>query len=224
MRLAAVALGFSLSGLLAAAPALADSKTAAVAGQDLSEPPPANGVDPAPRHGIYAEAAFGIFTTVGGAAGLSNGQPFLAMAVGSTLGSNATLFVSLGIGSSSSSCYDAAPSGDCLAADSFEAAYLEVGGSYGGELVHRLKLSGKLVAGLTQLAPSPVRDSTANTVPDNLFGPHFGAGVTLDYDTHLDHFSVGLDLTGRYTFAARPDTGTFGLFSIAFMPRVRYVF
>jgi len=225
MRFVAVAL---VLGAVVSLPAMADDKSAPlVAGQAPQEPIPANGVDPAPRHGVYAEAGLGVFTTLGGSAGLSNGQPFLSMAIGGTLGDNATLFVALGIGAGSSNCYDESSAGTCLAADSFEAAFLEAGASYGGHVASRLRLSGKLVAGVTQLAPSPVHDSTApvaSDVPGNLFGPHVGLGITLDYDTHLDHFSVGLDLTGRYTIASRPDSGTFGLMSIAFMPRVRYVF
>jgi hypothetical protein len=188
---------------------------------------PANGVDAAPRRGFFAEAAFGIFTTVGGAAGLSNGQPYLSMAFGKNIGDNAAIFASLGIGSSASNCFETQTLCDQgHAADSFAATYFELGGSYGGELVSRLHLSGKLVVGGTQMAPSPVSDksTTPATVPGSLFGPHAGLGVSLDYDTHLDHFGVGLELTGRYTFASRPDTGSFGLLSIAFMPRIRYVF
>ncbi len=224
-------------GALAALPAQAQSKTGQVGAAPAAQAPapdapsliPANGVDAPPRQGFYVEAALGIFTTFGGDAGISNGQPYLSMAVGRTVGSDAALFLSLGIGASSSNCFDDTASGNCFAADSFAATYFEVGGSYGGEVASRLRLSGKLVVGMTQLSPSPVHDSTqtagtANYVPGSLFGPHAGLGVTLDYDTHLDHFAVGLDLTGRFTLASRPDSGSFGLFSIAFMPRVRYVF
>jgi len=233
MRLAGVLV--AAVAVLVASPAFADPSGGS-AGAPVAPPPPqvaqapaipANGVDAEPRRGFFAEAAFGIFTTIGGAAGLSNGQPYLSMAFGRTLGDNAAIFLSLGIGSSSSSCYEAQALCDQgHAADSFAATYVELGGSLGFEPVSRLHFSGKLLVGGTQLAPSPVSDKTTTpaTVPGSLFGPHAGIGASLDYDTHLDHFGIGIDLTGRYTFASRPDTGSFGLLSIAFMPRIRYVF
>lgn len=185
---------------------------------------PANGVDPRPRRGVFADVSLGFFTTLGGSQALSNGQPFLGMTVGRDLGTLASIFASLGIGASSASCFDAAANGNCRAADSFGAFYLEVGAQYGVELVNRLRLSGKVVAGATQLAPGPVRDTKANVVPDSLFGFHGGLGAALDYDTRLDHFAVGIDLIARYSITTRPDSGTFGLLSIAAMPRIRYVF
>lgn len=185
---------------------------------------PANGVDPRPRRGVFADLSLGMFTTFGGSAALSNGQPFLAMTLGHDLGNVASIFLSLGIGASSASCFDLGANGVCKAADSFGTFFLEVGAQYGVELANRLRLSGRLVAGATQLAPGPVRDATTNTVPDTLFGFHGGGGLVLDYDTRLDHFAVGLDVIVRYTVANRPDTGTFGLLSLAAMPRIRYVF
>ena len=67
-------------------------------------------------------------------------------------------------------------------------------------------------------------DTTTRAVPDNLFGPHVGAGLALDYDTRLDHFAVGLDVLARYTIASGPDSRGLKIFSIAVMPRLRYVF
>ncbi len=63
---------------------------------------------------------------------------------------------------------------------------------------------------------------------DHLVGFHFGAGLALDYDTHLDHFAVGLDALIRYTLArytpASGERQTLGIPSLAVMPRIRYVF
>lgn len=185
---------------------------------------PANGVDLRPRRGTFADLSLGVFTAFGGSVAASNAQPFLAMTVGRDLGNLASIFVALGIGASSASCFDLGATGNCLAADSFGVFFLEVGAQYGVELANRLRLSGRLVAGATQMAPGPVLDTKNNTVPDNLFGFHGGAGAILDYDTRLDHFAVGLDLVLRYSIASRPDTGTFGLLSVAAMPRIRYVF
>jgi hypothetical protein len=205
--------------------------SAALAQED--GPAPQTGVDPRPKRGMFAETTLGLFTSVGGSQVLSNGQPYLGMTVGRDIGDLATVFVALGIGASSASCFDQplAPtaSNTCNGADSFGATYLEVGGSYGKELANRLRLSAKLVAGLTQLAPGPNKDPTVKpnpAVPDSVYGPHFGGGLGLDYDTRLDHFAVGFDVIARYslTGATKLDGSSLSLLSIAFLPRIRYVF
>ena len=208
---------------------LVDRTKAAPAAAPSLPPPeetalPANGVDPRPRRGTFADLSLGMFTTFGGSAPLSNGQPFLSMTLGRDFNNLGSVFISLGIGASSASCFDLAANGVCRAADSFGTFFFEVGAQYGVELANRLRLSGRLVAGATQMAPGPVRDMAANSVPDSLFGFHGGVGAVLDYDTRLEHFAVGLDVMVRYSIASRPDTGTFGLMSLAAMPRIRYVF
>jgi hypothetical protein len=189
---------------------------------------PALGVDPSPRRGIFAETTLGLFTTLGGSRAFSNGQPFLGLTVGRDLGEVASLFLSIGIGASSNSCFDPVDAGCAVAADSFGATFVEAGFSYGRELASRLRLSGRLVAGLTQLSPGPILDRTSTTggavVPDTQLGPHGGLGLGLDYDTRLDHFAVGLDLLGRYSLVSKPGGGALGLSSLAVLPRVRYVF
>ena len=187
-------------------------------------PSPQTGVDPRPKRGVFAETTLGLFTSLGGSQPLSNGQPYLGMMVGRDIGDLASVFVSLGIGASSASCFDLTSAGTCQAADSFGATYLELGASYGVELNNRLRLSGRVVVGVTQLAPGPVKDLVAKVVPDALYGPHGGVGLGLDYDTRLDHFAVGIDVIGRFTVASRPDSGSFNLFTLAFLPRIRYVF
>jgi len=181
---------------------------------------PANGVDEPPRRGAFVETALGVFTTFGGSAGVSNGQPYLAMTVGSEVGERVALFASLGIGASAASCFSTTATGDCAAADSFGATFVEAGGSYGLGIALRTLLSLKLVAGMTDLSPGPVRKD--NNVPDHLLGYHVGGGLSLDYDTRLDHFAVGLDAIVRHT-RAKADS-SLGLTSLAVMPRIRYVF
>jgi hypothetical protein len=210
-------MAFALAALLSLAPV-----SGALAQED--GPAPQTGVDPRPKRGIFAETTLGLFTSLGGSQALSNGQPYLGMTVGRDLGDLATIFVALGIGASSASCFDLTAAGTCNAADSFGATYLEGGASYGKELANRLRLSGRIVAGVTQLAPGPIKDTVAKVVPDSLYGFHAGAGLGIDYDTRLDHFAVGFDIIGRFTVAGRPDSGTFNLFTIAFLPRIRYVF
>ena len=187
---------------------------------------PSNGVDGGPRRGAFAEASVGVFATVGGSRALSSAQPYLGLTAGRDLGKAASLFASLGIGASSNSCFQAAPAtGNCLAADSFGATFLEVGASYGASIIPRILLSGKAMGGMTLFSPGPFTRKDGSSVPDQLIAPHLGAGIGLDYDTHLDHFTVGLDALLRYSLVARPDgAGKGGIASLALLPRIRYVF
>ena len=188
---------------------------------------PANGVDEPPRRGIYTEMSLGMFTAMGGSVPLSNAQPYIGMTLGREIGDQASVFATLGIGAASASCYQVdARSGDCLAADSFGATFVEAGASYGFPVALRTLLGLKIVGGFTDLSPGPVRNGAS--VPDHLPGFHLGAGFSLDYDTHLDHFAVGIDALVRYTLAKYTPSGgaaqTLGLPSLAVMPRIRYVF
>src|SRR5712692_8646004 len=93
---------------------------------------PANGVDEPPRRGTYTEMSLGVFTAMGGSQALSNGQPYIGMTLGREIGMQTAVFASLGIGAASASCYQVdSRSGDCLAADSFGATFVEGGLSYG---------------------------------------------------------------------------------------------
>jgi hypothetical protein len=181
---------------------------------------PVNGVDEPPRRGTFVESSLGFFTTFGGSAGAAAGQPYLAMTVGREIGEHAALFGSLGIGASAASCFSTSASGSCVAADSFGATFVEAGGSYGFNVSRRALLSVKLLLGATDLSPGPVLKN--NKPVDHLIGMHVGGGLSLTYDTHLDHFAVGLDAIVRYTMADA-DT-SLKLTSLAVMPRIRYVF
>lgn len=188
---------------------------------------PATGLDEKPRRGTFVETTLGFFTAMGGSRPFSNGQPYLGIQAGREVGEQGSVFIALGIGAVSASCYQLSSNGvDCQAADSFGATFAEIGGAYGAAVTPRLLLSVKLVGGLTNLSPGPVRDG--NSVPDNLFGFHIGGGGALDYDTHLDHFAVGLDALIRYSLVRYSATGgasqTLGLPTLSVMPRIRYVF
>lgn len=187
---------------------------------------PALGVDEAPRRGTYVDASLGVFTAMGGSRLLSYAQPYLGMTLGRQIGTRAAVFASLGIGAASASCFQSDAGGNCLAADSFGATFVEGGTSWDFPLAPRASLGLKLLGGFTDLSPGPVRDG--NAVPGHLPGFHFGGGASLDYDTRLDHFAVGVDALFRYTIARYAPSGggaqTLGLPSLAVMPRVRYVF
>jgi len=198
--------------------------TAAAAAQtDPAARPPdslvVSGVEEAPRRGTYVEASVGVFTAMGGTRPFSSGQPYLGLTVGRDLGKRASVFASLGLGAASATCYQVSPGGDsCLGADSFGATFLEVGLAYGFPVAARMLVGLKLLGGFTDLSPGPVRRN--GTVPDHMLGPHAGAGLSLDYDTQLDHFAVGLDALVRETFAG----SSLKVTSLAVMPRIRYVF
>ena len=197
--------------------------TAASAQPDPGARPPDTvvvaGVDDVPRRGTYVEAALGVFTAMGGSRPFSSGEPYLAMTLGRDLGARASVFVSLGFGAARASCYQPSPSGDsCLGADSFGATFLELGASYGFAIAARTMLAAKVLGGFTDLSPGPVQRNGA--VPGHVPGLHAGGGLSLDYDTRLDHFAVGIDGVLRETFAR------YGvrLPSLVVMPRIRYVF
>jgi hypothetical protein len=208
--------------LLVAAAALAGEPepTADRAGPPVSVQ--STGVEEAPRRGTFAEAAVGVFTALGGTR--MNAQPYLAMTFGRDLGAAASVFASVAYGASTNSCYQRTAQGDCLASDSFGATFLELGGSYGVPVAPRLLLSAKVLLGVTLFSPGPFTDA-GGAVQDRVLAPHAGAGVGLEYQTHLTHFAVGLDAIVRYSLASDPSSGgKTGIASLAILPRVRYVF
>jgi hypothetical protein len=200
----------------------------AAAAASAAEPArsPLNGVDAPPRRGTYVESTLGLFSTLGGTAKLSSAQPFLGISVGRELGTRTAVFLALGIGASSASCFAPIGASGCEGADSFGATFGEVGLSVGTQVARRTLVSLKVVGGVTDLSPGPLKKGAS--VPDHLLGFHGGAGLALDYDTHLDHFAVGLDALLRYTLARATPSGqptqTVGIASLALLPRVRYVF
>jgi hypothetical protein len=211
---------FILALLLASAslPAVAASASAL----------PANGIDEPPRRGTYVETSLGIFTAMSGSVPFSNAQPYLGMTLGREIGDQAAVFASLAIAGVSASCYDSSAGKPLCppAPDSFGTIFAEAGASYGFPVALRTLLSLKVVGGFTDLSPGPVWSS--GSVPNHLPGFHFGAGFALDYDTHLEHFAVGIDGIVRYTLArytpASGNSQTLGIPSLAVMPRIRYVF
>jgi len=185
-------------------------------------PFPSNGVEQAPRRGTFAEASVGLLTVMGGSRMFSNAQPYLGVAFGRDIGAAAAIFASIGYGAASDSCFDRAPRGECLAADSFGATFVEVGGSYRFALAPRLSWSLKAAAGMTILSPGPFTDAGGG-VPDHLIAPHAGGGVGLEYATH-DHFAVALETMMRYALVSHATGGHSGIASLAIVPRIRYVF
>jgi len=209
----------ALALLLAAAPAFAQQER-------IRDRVPAAGVEETVRRGPYVETTLGLFTTLAGSAGMSRAQPYLGVTVGRDVAGRHKLFASLAIGASSASCFAPLDAAGCTGSDSFGATFAEVGGAFGIPLAQRTLLSLKAVLGVTDLSPAPVRD--AGGIRDHLLGLHGGGGLSLDYDTHLDHFAIGFDALLRHTVASYHPAGegsrTLGISSLALMPRIRYVF
>jgi hypothetical protein len=219
-----------LVALLLAAPA--------VRAQSQSQVAPATALDEQPHRGTYVETSLGIFTAFGGSAGASNVQPFLSLSLGREIGESVTMFLSLGISGVSASCFasEVGVSQCPTAPDSFGMTFIEVGASFGFSLAPRTLLSLKVVSGGTDISPGPLLNTTPSNpypgclsaaspcaAPDSLFGYHFGGGLSLDYDTRLPHFGIGVDLLVRYTVASY-SSQTLGITSASLLPRIRYVF
>ena len=186
---------------------------------------PANGVEDHPRRGTYVETSLGIFTAVGGSRTLSDGEPYLGLSLGREVGERAAIFVSLGLGAASATCYQRGAGQSCLGSDSFGATFIEGGASYGFVLAPRAQLGLLGLLGLTDFSPAPVQ--TQNRVANHLLGVHVGTGLSFDYDTRLDHFGVGVDALLRFSLAryhAAAGSQTLSVPSLAVMPRIRYVF
>jgi microcystin-dependent protein len=183
---------------------------------------PSNGVEQAPRRGTFAEASVGVLTAMGGSRTFSNAQPYLGVTFGRDIGAAAAIFASIGFGAASNSCFERSSRGDCLAADSFGATFIEAGGSYDVAIAPRLSWSLKATAGMTLFSPGPFT-SAGGAVPDQLMAPHAGGGVGLEYATH-DHFAVGVDTMMRYSLVSRATGGHSGIATLVILPRIRYVF
>jgi hypothetical protein len=209
--------------LLVAAAAAAARAAEPAPGAPGREAVPAAGLEEAPRRGTFVETSLGAFTTLGGSRRFSVVQPYLGLTAGRHMGGASSLFVSLGVGASSDSCFQLAPAG-CAGSDSFGVTFLEAGGALGLLRSDRLAFALEGVAGGTLFSSSPFAYQDGR-VADALFAPHAGGGLSLEYDTHLDHFAVGFDALMRFTFANRPDgSGRATIPSLALLPRVRYVF
>jgi hypothetical protein len=121
------------------------------------------------------------------------------------------LGVQVGIGANSQNCwgtYDAARD-RCANADNFTMTFITVSGGYLHQVIERLYLGGKLIAGATLLDPEPVTGVGV--------GANVGAAFALEYATNMDHFSVGLDVSVRFVIGPN-------ILGFAIYPRVQYTF
>lgn len=195
---------------------------------------PSLGVQTPIRRGFFTETDLGLFFTTGGqGANPSNAQAYLSLGVGYDVLTSGKHFVALGLGfslgASAGACFgEVVPANDggnlCVApgqgydettqegllSDNWSATTVEGAIWYGYEVLPRLMLTAKGLGGVGFIQPMAFAD-TENPVP------LLGGGVGLEYATHFDHFSVGLDMSAKYFLGPN-------VMGVAIAPRVKYTF
>jgi hypothetical protein len=168
-----------------------------------------HGVPLQDRRGFYTETDIGAFFTVGGNDYYSNAQSYLQLGVGVDVLDHFSLAAHVGFGASAFNCFAGRVGELCAQTDAFTLTFFDLQLAYLHPLGERFYLTPKVLAGQTLLDPAPVGQVTQ--------GLNAGVGIGLEYATSMDHFSVGLDVVGRYVF--RANIPAFSIF-----PRVKYTF
>lgn len=189
---------------------------------------PSLGVQTPIRRGFFTETDLGLFFTTGGeGANPSNAQAYLSLGVGYDVLTSGKHFVALGLGfslgASAGSCFGTYEDGLCVdpaghdpatqegvLSDNWSATTVEGAVWYGYEVLPRLMVTAKGLGGVGFIQPMAFAD-TENPVP------LLGGGVGLEYATHFDHFSVGLDMSAKYFLGPN-------VMGVAIAPRVKYTF
>ena len=213
----------ALTAVLAAAFALAPS--GAQAGT------PAEGVSQTIRSGFFADVNLGGFFTASGSNGVSNAQAFLQLGIGYDVLKavppddrfGMAVGLTFGLGSSAASCFaSVTASGNCVfdpAKNSLDAANVAPDNftvtMVGGEVIFKIKLlerfylRPRVLVGYAFLDPKPIADLGATF--------YAGAAAGVEYATHLDHFSVGVDVETKLIIG--PNIPAFALY-----PMIKYTF
>lgn len=194
---------------------------------------PTLGVQTPIRRGFFTETDLGLFFTTGGQGNNpSNAQAYLSLGVGYDVLASGKHFVALGLGftmgASAGACFGEYTTGDdgstlCVdparydlqtnegvLSDNWSATTIEGSVWYGYEVLPRLMVTAKGLAGMGIIEPMAFAD-TENPVP------LVGGGVGLEYATHFDHFSVGIDFATKYFLGPN-------VMGVAIAPRVKYTF
>jgi hypothetical protein len=178
---------------------------------------PPEGYELKVRRGFFTETDIGAFMTVGGDDQYSNIQTYLQLGIGYDILDALELGLHVGIGSNAANCFSGtkAPGAACPVADNFTLTFLDATIAYLIRVGPRLYLAPKIAGGYTLLDPPPVTDNAGAPIGA---GPNVGAGVGIEYATHMDHFSIGLDVFWRMVLAGP------GIQSFQIFPRVKYTF
>jgi len=181
---------------------------------------PPEGVPLKVRRGFFTETDIGGFFTLGGDNAYSNLQTYLQLGAGYQLtirdgGGIVPIGVHVGIGANAQNCWAGLNTqGYCTQSDNFTLTFISGTVGYLHQVVERLYVGGKAIVGWTLLDPPPVY--TSDNSPINA-GLNVGAALSLEYATNMDHFSIGLDVSGRIVIGPN-------IFSLMIYPRVQYTF
>lgn len=194
---------------------------------------PMTGVPVNIRRGFFTETDLGTFFTLGGEGkSPSNAQAYLSLSAGYDVYAEGDHFVSLGLGfgmgTSAGACFgdiytpDAAVSPcqgaeidpdtgkNVILSDNWTVTSLEATALYGYQVYPRLMATGRLLGGVGFIQPQAF-EGVDNPVP------LAGAGLGVEYATRFEHFSLGLDLAGKFFIGPNVP-------GIAIAPRVKYTF
>ena len=219
---------------------------AALAPQGAQAATPAAGLEQTLRSGFFADVNLGGFFTGGNGKtynldksvsdgfGVSNAQLYLQLGIGydiiKTSKPEDTFGLSIGIhfglGASAARCYstyvvssnscvnDPASKGDTGVSDNFTITMYGAEVVFKVHLVDRLWLRPRIEGGYAMFDSPPVLDDGKNGV---MGGGYAGVGVGIEYATHMDHFSIGIDIGGRLIIG--PNIPAF-----TFHPMIKYTF
>ncbi len=185
---------------------------------------PAEGIPLTVRRGFFTETNVGGLVNLGGADGYSNLQTYLQLGVGYNIGQSIELGVHVGIGANAQNCYGTRPANNpdgCVGqdgksplTDNFTMFFIDATAAYFFQVYERLYVAPKLMVGYTLLEPAPAERSDGSLVTGAL---NLGLGIGVEYATNMDHFSIGVDVTGRMILGPN-------IISLQFFPRVKYTF
>jgi hypothetical protein len=219
-------LALAAIGVVLARPAMAEQL-------DLSSIA-SNGSPQPVRTGFYVETSLGTFFTLGGNDGYSNVEAFLGLGVGYDILRELSVSLEFQLAPSAGDCYIANSAGqdNCGAgangaasqgSSTFTMAALDLEVSYRVPVLDRLFIPIRAFGGVADLSPLP-RCDMANACqeanqPGDVWVPSFGLATGIEYATHFDHFTLGLEASGRYVAP-----GALNMFAVAIYPRVKYTF
>ncbi len=197
--------------LLTAVPALADIDLSAVSSTGSPEPI---------RTGFYAETSLGTFFTLGGGDSYSNVEAFLGIGVGYDILKELSVSVQFQLAPSAGDCYvvNGAGADQCPAAGSstFTMLAIDAEVSYRFEVANRLFIPLRLFGGAADFTPVP-SNALAPVSNSDVWTWSIGGATGIEYATHFDHFTIGLEASGRFVEALN-------MTAIAIYPRIKYTF
>ena len=204
-----------LMAVLAAAMALAPASARAGT--------PAAGVNEELRSGFFFDFNVGGFFVAGARnKPVSNAQVMIKLGLGydfiktskpeDTFGFGVGVYYALG--AAAGACFDEVDDNDnCTGTADFAANSFAAEAIFKVRLYDRLYLRPRLLVGYDYFPA----DNPDAKVAGGVGGVLAGAGLGLEYATHLDHFSIGIDVDGRIIIG--PNIPAF-----AFYPMIKYTF